>query len=90
MGNEVSTTTETKTTSDGRVDISVEKYNDLVNKEAKYRELRDKPPMVVNRTVVNKTDVMLAQESRLWGGSLMGLGAALFTIGGALFKAGRR
>jgi len=87
MADEVSTTTETKVTSDGSVKISVESYNELLAKAA------EKPPVVnhvINRVVkeVHKTPEMLAEEKRLWGGSLMGLGASVFTVGAALFKSG--
>ena len=82
MSDEVSTTTEVKQTSDGNVKVSLEKYNDLVAKaEAK--------PPVINRTTVVKTEEMVAEEKRLWGGSLMGLGTSLFAIGATLFKMGR-
>lgn len=81
MPDEVSTTTETKTSSDGSVKISVESYNDLLTKAAA------KPP-IVNHTTVQKTPEMLAKESRLWGGSLMGLGASMFAVGAGLFKSG--
>lgn len=81
MADEVSTTTETKMTSDGSVKISVESYNDLLARAAR------KPPVINHRTV-QKTPEMLAEEKRLWGGSLMGLGASMFTVGAALFKSG--
>lgn len=81
MPEEASTTTETKVTSDGSVKISVEAYNDLLKRAA------TKPP-VINRTNVVKTDEMLAKESKLWGGSLMGVGASLFAVGAGLFKSG--
>lgn len=81
MAEEVSNVTEIKTASDGTVKISVEKYNELLEKAA------TKPP-VINRTYVNKTDEMLAKECRLWGIGLMGLGASLFSVGVILFRAG--
>lgn len=81
MANEVSTTNEVKTTSDGSVNITVEKYNELLDKAAA------KPP-VINRTTVIKTDEMTAAENRMWGGSLMGVGASMFIIGAFRFKAG--
>ena len=80
MTDKVSTTTET--TSDGSVNITVEKYHELIEKAA------TKPP-VINRTTVVKTDEILRKESRLWGGSLMGVGASLFAIGASLFKSGK-
>jgi len=81
MADEVSTSTEVKTTSDGTVKISVEKYNELLEKAAA------KPP-VVNRTTVIKTDEMVAKENRMVGGTLMGLGGSLFVIGAFCYKAG--
>lgn len=100
MSDEVSSTTaETvKTASDGTVKIAVEKYNELLEtisdqkgsistlKERLY-EARNAPP-VINRTVVNKTAEMLAEEHRMWGGTLMGLGVAFFTVGAFRFRAG--
>jgi phage head maturation protease len=76
MPDEVSTTTTeaVKKTSDGFVKISVEKYEELLEKSV-Y-----KPP-VINRTVVHKTAEMLSQENRTWGGTFMGLGASLFVVG---------
>jgi hypothetical protein len=32
---------------------------------------------------------MAAREYRLWGGTFMGLGAAMFTVGAFLYRAGR-
>lgn len=81
MAEEVSNISEIKTTSDGIVKISVEKYNDLLERAAR------KAP-VINQTIVNKTEEMVAQELRIWGGGLMGLGASVFIIGAVIFKAG--
>lgn len=81
MPEEVSKTTEVKKTSDGRVNISVEKYEEL-------REQAAIKPPVINRTQVMKTDAMLAKECRLWGGGFMGLGASLFAVGAGIFRAG--
>jgi hypothetical protein len=94
MPDEVTNTSsnEVKTTSDGTVKISVEKYNELLETVAKQKEqltqLRNEPP-VINRTEVIKTPEMLASEYRMWGGSLMGLGGSLFIVGAFLYKAGR-
>jgi hypothetical protein len=84
MSEEVSTTTTeaVKKVSDGMVKITVEMYNDLLAKAATK-------PAVINRTVVNKTAEMLAQEYRAGGGTLMGLGASLFVVGAFLYKAGK-
>jgi hypothetical protein len=70
-----------KTASDGTVKIAIEKYNELLQKAA------EKPP--VNRTVINKTAEMLAQEHRAWGGTFMGLGVAFFAVGALRYKAGK-
>jgi hypothetical protein len=85
-------------TSDGIVEISIEKYEALLEKVAdqkgsidglkeKLYEARNNPP-VIHRTVVNKTAEMLAEEHRMWGGTLMGLGVAFFTVGAFRFRAG--
>ena len=39
-----------------------------------FEKAAAKPP-VINRTTVIKTEEMIAKEFRVWGGSLMGLGA---------------
>lgn len=81
MPEEVSNIREITQTSDGNVKLSIEKYNELVEKAAV------KPP-VINRTQVIKTPEMAAQELRAWGGGLMALGATIFTVGALLFRAG--
>lgn len=101
MSDEVSTTTvnAVKTLSDGSVKLSVEKYNDLIEKIAEQKgsierlnqllyKARSEPP-VINRTVINKTAEMVAEDHRRWGGSLMGLGAAFFVVGALRYKVGR-
>lgn len=82
MPEEVTNINEVKTTSDGDVKISLEKYNELVKAAAA------KPP-VINHTQVIRTPEMLAKEYRLWGGTLMGLGASMFAVGVLLYKNGR-
>jgi hypothetical protein len=79
MSEEVTNTV--KSMSDGTVKISVEKYNELLEKAAK--------PPVINRTVVQKTAKMLAQEHRAWGITLMGLGAGFFAVGAIRYKLGQ-
>jgi hypothetical protein len=81
MADEVSNTTveSVKKTSDGSVKISVERYEELLEKAAA------KPP-VINRTTVHKTPEMLSQEHRAWGGTFMGLGASLFVIGALRYR----
>jgi hypothetical protein len=81
MPDAVTNISEVKTTSDGSVKISVETYNDLLAKAAVK-------PAVINRTTVNKTAEMAAKEYRMWGGSLMGIGATMFVVGASLYRAG--
>jgi len=81
MPDEVTNINEVRTTSDGTVKISVEKYEQLLRAAAK--------PTVINRTEVVKTAEMAAKEFRIWGCTFMGLGATMFTIGAFLYKAGR-
>jgi hypothetical protein len=101
MPDEVSTeTTETvKKMSDGSVKISVEKYNEMLEKIAEQKgtisglstrltRLQNEPP-VINRTVINKTAEMAAEDHRMWGGTLMGLGASIFVVGAFRYRAGR-
>lgn len=101
MADEVSTSTinEVKTSSDGSVKISVEKYNELLEKIANQKgsidrlngaltRARNEPP-IINRTVVEKTPEILARELRAWGITFMGFGAASFAIGASLYKNGR-
>src|SRR3954466_10251593 len=98
MAEEVTNINEVKTASDGTVKISVEKYNELLEKVASQKgsinslndqisRLRNEPP-VVNRTTVIKTDEMIAGENRIWGGTLMGVGASMFIVGVFRYKAG--
>jgi hypothetical protein len=82
MPDETTTINEVKTTSDGSVKISVEKYEELLAKSAA------KPP-VINRTTVIKTAEIAAKEYRLWGGTLMGMGVAMIAAGAVLYNAGR-
>lgn len=70
-----------KTASDGTVKISVEKYEELLKKASR--------PTTVNQTRIVKTAEMAAKDLRIWGGTFMGLGATLFTVGAFLYKAGR-
>lgn len=97
---EATETVETiKTASDGTVKIAIEKYNELLETVASQKgsinslrdqltKLRNEPP-VINRTIVEKTAEMAAQDNRVWGGTLMGLGASMFAVGVVRFWAGR-
>jgi hypothetical protein len=97
---ESSETVETlKTASDGTVKIAIEKYNELLETIASQkgsisnlterlnRALREPP--VINRTIVEKTPEMFAQENRVWGITLLGLGAGTLIVGAIRFRAGR-
>jgi len=86
------------TASDGTVKLSIEKYNELLETVASQKgsisslrdqvtKLQNQPP-VVNRTVVEKTPEMLAQENKVWGGTFMGLGASMFVVGAFRFWRG--
>lgn len=88
-----------KETSDGFVRITVEKYNELLEKIAeqtgsigRLNELlakaRNEPP-VINRTVIIKTAEMVADDHRVWGGTFMGVGAVAFAIGAFRYRAGK-
>ena len=81
MPDEVTNISEVKTTSDGTVKISVEKYNELLRAAAR--------PTVINRTEIIKTAEMAAKDYRVWGCTFMGLGAAMFSVGAILYRIGR-
>jgi hypothetical protein len=93
MPEEVSTTTTeaVKSVSDGMVKISIEKYDELLQKisdqDSSIRRLTDQlakarnEPPIVNRTTVIKTAEMLAKENRAWGNTFMAMGASMFIIG---------
>jgi ABC-type Fe3+-citrate transport system substrate-binding protein len=96
---ESTVTNSVKTASDGTVKIAVEKYNEMLEKIADQKgsisrlteqltQARNAPP--INRTIVEKTPEMAAEDNRLWGGSLMGLGAATFIVGAIRYKLGSR
>lgn len=97
---EATETVETiKTASDGTVKLAVEKYNELLETVASQKgsitslrdqlaKLRSEPPMI-NRTIVEKTAEMAAEDNRVWGTTLMGLGASMFIVGAIRFGAGR-
>jgi uncharacterized membrane protein len=98
MADETTTVEAVKTASDGSVKIAVEKYNELLEKITDQKSSIDKlkdqlytaqnaPP--INRTVINKTAEMVAEDHRVWGGSFMGLGAVFFVIGAFRYKAGK-
>lgn len=79
MAEETSNTV--KTTSDGNVKITVERYQELLDKAAA------KPATIVHRTV-HKTPEISAAENKAWGVSFMGLGAAFMVVGIIRFRAG--
>jgi len=87
-----------KTGSDGTVKIAIEKYNELLetiaNQKVSILDLNGRltralnaPP--INRTIIEKTPETAAQDHRVWGGTLMGLGASMFVVGALRFRAGR-
>ena len=95
-----STTTEAvKKTSDGMVKITIEKYNELLetvaNQKGSLSSLREQlnrarsEPPVINRTVIEKTAEMAAEDHRLWGGGFMTLGVAFFVAGAFRYRAGK-
>jgi hypothetical protein len=88
-----------KTSSDGFVKIAIEKYNEMTetiasqkssigNLREQLTRARSEPP-VINRTVIHKTAEMVAQDHRVWGGSLMVLGASMLVVGVVRFRLGR-
>lgn len=83
MAEAIETVQSIKTASDGTVKLSIEMYNELLEKAA------TKPP-VINRTIVNKTAEMLAQEQRVWGGTFMALGSSLAVVGAFLYRVGKK
>ena len=95
-----STTTEAvKKMSDGTVKVSLEKYEEMVAKIAdqtgvirnlndQLTKLRNNPP-IINRTVVEKTAEMVAEDHRVWGATFRGAGTILFGIGALRYKAGQ-
>lgn len=98
MAEEFTNVSEVKTLSDGSVNISIEKYNNLIETISSQKgsikkiseqlsRLQSEPP-VINRTTVIKTAEMAAKEYRVWGGTLMGLGVTMFAVGLRLYKAG--
>lgn len=98
MADETVSSETVKSTSDGFVKVSLEKYTELVDTVAdqkdrisrlndSLRQARNEPP-VINRTVVQKTPELAAREYRVWGSTCMGLGGSLFVIGALLYRAG--
>jgi hypothetical protein len=83
MADEVTNINEVKTSSDGNVKLTLEKYNDLIRRANRPTEV------IVNKTEVIKTAAILAQECRMWGGGLMALGASMFVVGAVIYKHGR-
>jgi hypothetical protein len=90
MAEEATSIESIKTASDGTVKIAIEKYNELLETVANQKssisslrnqltQLRNEPP-IINRTVIEKTAEMAAQDNRVWGGTFMGLGASMFVV----------
>lgn len=99
MAETVETVETLKTGSDGTVKIAIEKYNELLetiaSQKGSINSLNERlnralnSPPVINRTVINKTAEMAARDNRVWGGTLMGLGASMFVIGTIRARLGR-
>jgi hypothetical protein len=80
-----------KTSSDGMVKITIEKYNEMLEeiseKNGSIEDLRRRltravnEPPIINRTNVIKTAEMVAEENRMWGNTFMGVGGAMFIVG---------
>lgn len=98
---EATETVETvKTASDGIVKLAVEKYTELLDTinsqkikisdlNAQLVKARNYEPPVINRTIIEKTPEMVLQDHRVWGGSLMALGASVFAVGAYRLRLGR-
>lgn len=82
MAVEKEVTETVKKTSDGMVKISLEAYQELLEKANK--------PTEVIRRVVQKTPQMVKEEHVAWGATMMGGGFALLVIGGIRFWMGQR
>lgn len=84
MADEVESTV--KTTSDGLVSITVEKYDELL------RKAEQKPPVIQNVTrnvqEVIKTPEMAAHDNKVWGITFLGIGAGLVLVGAIRLKVG--
>lgn len=70
-----------KSSSDGAVTITVERYQELLDKAA------EKAP-IIYRTV-HKTAAIAAADNRAWGAVLMGFGTSFLVIGGIMYAVGR-
>lgn len=67
--------------SDGTVTIAVERYQELLEKSA------EKTPVIYN--TVQKTQAMVAQDNKVWGGILLSGGLCLSVLGAGLHLLGR-
>lgn len=79
MADEVTNTV--KSVSDGTVSITIERYEELLKLAA------EKAPVIYN--TMQKTEEMVAQDNKIWGGILIGGGVCLSVIGTALHLLGR-
>ena len=70
-----------KTTSDGTVKITVERYQELLEKS------QEKAP-VYNYTTMQKTPAMVANDNLMWGSVFMSGGLAVAGIGAVIFAVG--
>lgn len=76
------TTNVIKSVSDGNVTITVERYQELLEKAA------EKAPVIIN--TVQKTAAMAASDNKVFGGLLIGGGMAMSALGGIVYTIGRR
>lgn len=70
-----------KSVSDGTVKITVERYQELLEKSA------EKVPVVYN--TIQKTQAMVAEDNKVWGLVFLGGGVCLSVLGGGLHLLGR-
>lgn len=85
MAEETTSSETVKITSDGQVRITLEKYQELLEKA---NEPKVYPQY--NTTHIEKTPAMQASDNKMYGAVWMGGGASLFLIGAMQFVTGVR
>lgn len=89
MAEEISETV--KTSSDGFVKLTIEKYEELMKKAAEkppvINRIIEQPPDIINRII--KTPEMAAADNKLWGIGLMVVGGAIVAAGAITYAIGR-
>ena len=99
MAEATETVQSVKTDSDGIVKIAVEKYTELLDTinsqkisiadlKNQLTQARNYVPPVINRTIIEKTPEMVAQDNRVWGGTFLGLSASMFIDGAIRLRRG--